>query len=161
MLWSPVCSPDLGHISDFTNLSHSTLLLMHWLWNCNRQVWHWRHLYQKSRFILSNQPFIQRFSIFWQSYEQTLIEITKCPPFFRKWWAFKATILVWSGWATSAKMTSTMPKRKGKTEYMMHDLLFHQLAGQMRWHSTGHCLWSHWKQVAWLQKTEIKRLVSK
>lgn len=39
----------------------------------------------------------------------TFIEITKCPPFFRKLWAFKATILVWSGWATSANMTSTMP----------------------------------------------------
>lgn len=42
------------------------------------------------------------------------MEITKCPPFFRKLWAFKATILVWSGWATSAKITSTMP-REGQT----------------------------------------------
>ena len=50
-------------------------------------------------------------------YHHTLMEMTKCPPFFRKLWAFSATILVWSGWATSAKMTSTIPKKTRKPFY--------------------------------------------
>lgn len=44
---------------------------------------------------------------------RTLMEITKCPPLRRKVWAFRATIRVWSGWATSAKITSTIAKEKG------------------------------------------------
>lgn len=39
----------------------------------------------------------------------TLMEITKWPPFFRKLCALRATIRDWSGCATSAKITSTMP----------------------------------------------------
>ena len=35
--------------------------------------------------------------------------MTKCPWFFRKYWAFTDTILAWSGCATSANITSTMP----------------------------------------------------
>ena len=42
----------------------------------------------------------------------TLMEITKCPPLRRKVWAFRATIRVWSGWATSAKITSTIAREK-------------------------------------------------
>jgi hypothetical protein len=45
------------------------------------------------------------------------MEITKCPPFRRKVWAFRATIRVWSGWATSAKMTSTIAKEKRDSGY--------------------------------------------
>ena len=40
------------------------------------------------------------------------MEITKCPPLRRKVWAFRATIRVWSGWATSAKITSTIAREK-------------------------------------------------
>jgi hypothetical protein len=42
-----------------------------------------------------------------ESMQLALIETTTWPPFFRKWWALRATIRAWSGWATSAKMTST------------------------------------------------------
>lgn len=56
------------------------------------------------------------------------MEITKWPPFFRKLCALRATILVWSGWATSAKMTSTIPWRKqqcfNKQPCNKHSLLF-------------------------------------
>lgn len=51
----------------------------------------------------------------WDNTGHTFIDITKCPPFFRKLWAFKATILVWSGWATSANTTSTMPEKEQTT----------------------------------------------
>lgn len=44
----------------------------------------------------------------------TLIEMTKWPPFLRKLWALRATIRVWSGWATSAKITSTIPDSETK-----------------------------------------------
>lgn len=58
----------------------------------------------------------------------TLMEITKCPPFFRKLWAFKATILVWSGWATSAKITSTMPRKEQDFTHLTLSIwLDHQL----------------------------------
>ena len=36
------------------------------------------------------------------------MEITKCPPFLRKYWALSATILAWSGCATSANTVSTI-----------------------------------------------------
>lgn len=42
----------------------------------------------------------------------TFIDMTKCPPFLRKLWALIATIRAWSGWATSAKIVSTIPRRK-------------------------------------------------
>lgn len=62
----------------------------------------------------------------------TLIEITKCPPFFRKLWAFKATILVWSGWATSANITSTMPRERQIMTIKKHHLYI------QKWHQSQH-----------------------
>lgn len=38
--------------------------------------------------------------------------MTTYPVFFKKWCAFNATILAWSGWATSEKIVSTMPGKK-------------------------------------------------
>lgn len=43
-----------------------------------------------------------------ESIQLALTEIKTWPSCFKKWWAFKPTIRAWSGWATSAKMTSTM-----------------------------------------------------
>jgi hypothetical protein len=39
----------------------------------------------------------------------TLMEITKWPPGLRKWWQLRARMRAWSGCATSAKTTSTIP----------------------------------------------------
>ena len=44
-----------------------------------------------------------------ESIQLALIEMTKWPPVFKKWCELRATIRVWSGWATSAKTQSTMP----------------------------------------------------
>lgn len=66
----------------------------------------------------------------------TLMEMTKCPPFFRKLWAFSATILVWSGWATSAKMTSTIPKKTRETVNSLYNHMLdinRQLHGCIFW----------------------------
>lgn len=46
--------------------------------------------------------------------------MTKCPPFLRKLWALIATIRAWSGWATSAKIVSTIPKRECASHKLVH-----------------------------------------
>lgn len=43
-----------------------------------------------------------------ESIQLALMEMTMAPPFLRKWCALRAMIRAWSGWATSAKMTSTI-----------------------------------------------------
>ena len=47
------------------------------------------------------------------AYVHTLMEMTKWPWFFRKWWQLRAKMRAWSGWATSANTTSTMPAEGG------------------------------------------------
>lgn len=44
-----------------------------------------------------------------ESIQLALIEMMMCPPFFKNKWEFKVIILAWSGWATSAKIASTIP----------------------------------------------------
>lgn len=44
-----------------------------------------------------------------ESIQDALMEMTKWPPFFRKYCEFSDTIRAWSGWATSAKTVSTIP----------------------------------------------------
>ena len=53
----------------------------------------------------------------------TFIEITKCPSFFRKLCALMATIRAWSGWATSAKIQSTIPAKKFSRTLSLDDCL--------------------------------------
>ena len=46
-----------------------------------------------------------------ESMQLALMEITQCPPSFRKYFAFRPTMRAWSGCATSAKIVSTIGTR--------------------------------------------------
>lgn len=87
------------------------------------------------------------------------MEITKCPPLRRKVWAFRATIRVWSGWATSAKITSTIAREKEVAVKSWVHWSSQLLPGRLQIPGSLPCFQSHFHPVVPLPSTVPPRCV--
>lgn len=63
----------------------------------------------------------------------TFMDITMWPLFLRKWWALMATILAWSGCATSANIVSTIPTVYNHYEYISTKDIWLKLSPPTLW----------------------------